>query len=89
MSCGSGTCASTPSRRFAPRSGAPRHSFRLRRALIALGSMFYAARRRQVMIEIEKLRQRGLLTGQHLRFFSDAGLTHEQVERENGKSFRT
>jgi len=87
MSCGSGICASIPSRRFAPRSGAPRLSFRLRCAFIGLGSMLHAMQRKQFMIELEKLRQRGLLSGSHLRFLSEVGLTHEQVERENGKRF--
>jgi hypothetical protein len=85
MSCGSSTCASTKSQNFAPAPGALRHSFR--RVLIRLGSMLYAARRRQVMIEIEKLRQRGLLTERDLRFISEAGLAHKQVERETTKSF--
>jgi len=87
MSCASSTCASTQSRRFAPKSGARMHLFRLRRALIELGSMLLAMQRKQFLIEIEKLRQRGHLTGRHLRFFSEVGLTHEQGDRKNDKPY--
>ena len=50
-------------------------------------SIIYAARRRQVLIEIEKVRQRGLLSDRDVHFLASLGLTQERnpVDQKKGE----
>jgi hypothetical protein len=49
-------------------------------------STIYAASRRQVIIEIEKLRLRGLLTDRDVIFLASLGLTHLRNRGDKMKS---
>lgn len=85
MSCGSSSDNSKNSAAYRRDFGAGKHW--LARAANKIWSIICATRRRQVLIEIEKARQHGLLTDLDVQFLASLGLTqeHGQTEQKAGK----
>jgi uncharacterized protein YjiS (DUF1127 family) len=84
MSCGSTTCTSTIPARDLETAG---HLSWLARVLVGLGAMLGKARRRQMLFELEKARQRGILKELDGRLLDDIGVTRGQARREAHKPF--
>jgi hypothetical protein len=74
MFCGGDLCNSANFGKFSRDPPPAARMPGLSRALIKARAILYEMQRRQVAIEIEKARQRGLLTERHMRFLSDVGL---------------
>lgn len=87
MSCGGRTCVSNNPNELIVGEIAPACRSRLSRILAKLGAMLAEARRRQVSIEFEKVRQRRILLQLDDRLLKDIGITREEAEREGHKVF--
>jgi uncharacterized protein YjiS (DUF1127 family) len=84
MSCGSKACTA----KILPRDRETAvHSSWLARVMIELGAMLEKSRRRQILFELEKAGQRGILKELDGRLLKDIGLTREQARREARKPF--
>jgi uncharacterized protein YjiS (DUF1127 family) len=85
MSCGGRACTSINLIEIT--AGAPARRFWLSSCFIVLRAAFRTARRRQVWIGFEKVRQRRILLQLDDRLLRDIGLTREQAFREGQKRF--
>jgi len=84
MSCGRQTCVSSDFR--FDLETAERAPW-LSRVFGILNAALDRERRRQLWIELEKARQRGLLKDLDDRMLADIGVTREQADREASKRF--
>jgi uncharacterized protein YjiS (DUF1127 family) len=84
MSCGRQTCVPTD---FRFDLGTAERVPWLSRVFGILNAALDRERRRQLWIELEKARQRGLLKDLDDRMLADIGVTREQADRETSKPF--
>ena len=87
MSCGSHICNTTYSNIPARDIKAAARRPWLARLRSGLGAWIARTRRRQLLIELQKARQRGLLLELDDRFLQDIGVTREEARREARKPF--
>jgi uncharacterized protein YjiS (DUF1127 family) len=87
MSCGSHTCNATYSNIPARDIKAAACRPWLARLWSGLGAWIVRTRRRQLLIELQKARQRGILLELDDRLLQDIGVTREEARREARKPF--